>query len=190
MKKYTENLKPTLSVFGGMILLCLLMLLGSGCATLDLIRDRLPETPRPPATGWRTDVATFPAHSNAVEFETRNLKPANTPDGKNRDGGYEWIIARIEGQGHRRLLIMVMGGSRPPTRIYHQRPDGSATLDNHAFTVPMGGVHRWRVTGGDPMRIYLDGRQIWQSQFPGTVERIVFMGYPNRGVIGEWRHVQ
>ena len=177
----------------------------TGCTTLDLIRERLPEwprpeqpapdvlepeTPRPPATGWRTDVATFPARNNAVEFETRNLKPANTPDGKNRDGGYEWIIARIEGQGHRRLLIMVMGGSRPPTRIYHQRPDGSATLDNRAFTVPLDGVHRWRVTGGDPMRIYLDGRQIWQSQFPGTVERIVFMGYPNRGVIGEWRHVQ
>ena len=167
---------------------------------LDNLRIRLglkdpPSTPGTPdgppidpGTGWRDDVASFPIQNRDITFQTLDVLPANTPDGRNRDGGFEWIIARIEGSGYRRLLLMVMGGSRPPTRIYHQFLDGNASLNNSAFTVPLPGVHTWRVrSDGSRMTVSLDGRQIWEARGDWGMSTIVFNGYASRGFRGKWR---
>jgi hypothetical protein len=128
-------------------------------------------------------VATVQAVDGAIEFRTRGItRPGG--DGLNRDGGFEWIVARIHGGGFGRLLIMVMGGNRNPSRLYL---DGAEI--NGTFAVPMEREAAWRVEAPDGrLRILLDGREIWRDGSGGrTVTHGVMHGYPNRESTGEWR---
>lgn len=147
-----------------------------------------PAPPSPPDNqGWRQDLQGFDVQNNRVEFWTRDVRSA-VPPGNNADGGMEWIIARIEGAGHQRLLLMVMGGNRPPSRIYHQISGSNAPFTNSVFPVPLMGDHLWRVENTDgTLRVFLDNRQIWESRGPYSVQRITFNGYPRRGFRGYWK---
>ena len=151
--------------------------------------DTTPTTTQPPApvTGWRDgrDMATIAATGNAVSWRTRNVLPAPGA-GHNQDGGMEWIIARIEGAGYNRLLIMVMGGSRPPSRIYFQFGD-QAPFVNSVFPVPLPGPSQWRVeASGGALRVFLDGKEIWSRAGGYGVSRAIMTGYAKRGFLGEW----
>jgi hypothetical protein len=145
------------------------------------------EQPNQPSGDWRRDVAEVRAVDGAVEFRTRGITRP-TGYGLNADGGFEWIIARVHGNGYSRLLIMVMGGNRDPSRIYLQAGD-DAPFWNGRFTVPMQQEAAWRVEApGGRLRILLDGREIWRSDGGGqTVAHAVMHGYPKRQATGEWR---
>lgn len=148
------------------------------------------DTPEPPSNdGWSQELRSFDVRGNKVEFWTRDVRSA-TPPGNNADGGMEWIIARIEGSGYQRLLIMVMGGNRPPSRIYHQISGSNAPFTNNVFPVPLMGDHLWRVeSSGGALRVFLDNRQIWESRGSYGVSKIVFNGYSSRGFRGQWKLV-
>jgi hypothetical protein len=141
-------------------------------------------TPNPPtpSTGWRRDVSTIQANNETVEFFTRGLsRPSG--DGRNRDGGMEWIISRITGQGFERLLLMVMGGNRPPQRIYF---DGEFV--NSGFSIPMLQEAHWKIESRNgTLTVYLDGRNIWSKSGGYRVNGAVMNGYPRRESTGEWR---
>lgn len=141
--------------------------------------------------GWRDgrDVATLNAVNNVVEWETLNVQAPTT---LNRPGDREWIIARVEGSGYTRLLIMTMytdGGVRSPSRILLDGPGGG--FADGRFQLPLNGIARWRVeSGGGTMRIFLNGREIWSASGNYTVDRAVMGNSPPRGFIGQWRAVQ
>ena len=139
--------------------------------------------------GWRDGrtVGVIPASNNSVEWETLDV---GAPTGLNRPGDAEWIIARIEGQGFTRLLIMTMDttGGRDPSRIFLEGPGGG--FWDGRFSVPIPGIARWRVeSGGGAMRIFLNGNEIHSMSGNFTVERAVMADSPPRGFIGQWREV-
>jgi hypothetical protein len=140
------------------------------------------------STVWRDgrDVDVIQAVNNAVEFRTRNVLPA---PGGNRDGGMEWIIARVNGSGYSRLLIMVMAGNRPPTRIYFQT-GGTWTETNSRFSVPLPGPSLWRVEArSGAIRVLLDGREIWAAAGSYSVDRVTMCDSVARGFLGQWARV-
>ena len=131
---------------------------------------------------WRTGLANLKATNGKITFWTRNIQKA-TGDGRNQDGGFEWIISRITGDGFGRLLIMVMGGNRSPSRIFF---DGS--FENNKFKVPMTNEARWDIEANNgSISIKLDGKVIWKASGNFTVTGAVMKGYPKRGFLGEWR---
>lgn len=139
---------------------------------------------------WRQDLHSEPVQTNRAVFWTRDVRSAKPP-GNNADGGMEWIIARIEGSGYHRLLIMVMGGDRPPSRIYFQTAE-SDQFSNNVFPVPLMGDHLWRVeaAGDGRLFVYLDNRKIWESDSAGYgISAITFNGYSRRGFRGFWKLV-
>ncbi len=156
---------------------------------IDWLRGKVEKVepdPVPEPVGWRDgrDVGVIAASDNAVEFWTRDVLPAPGP---NRPGDAEWIIARIEGSGYRRLLIMVMWGPRPPSRIYFQTGAG-ATFENSRFSVPLPGPSRWRVeASGGALRVILDGREVWSARGGYGVTRAVMCDSAPRGFLGQWR---
>lgn len=136
----------------------------------------------PPAKTWRRDLSVVQAKDESVEFWTRGLSQP-IGDGRNADGGFEWIIARVTGKGFERLLIMVMGGDRPPQRIFF---DGDFT--NAGFSIPMLEEAHWKVESrGGTMTIYLNGKSIWSKSGNYQVEAAWMNGYPKRHSTGEWR---
>ena len=140
--------------------------------------------------GWRDGrtVGVIPASNGVVEWETQNVQ---VPPGLNTPGDAEWIIARVEGQGFARLLIMTMDprGGRNPARILLEGPGGG--FRDGLFAVPLPGVARWRVeSGGGSMRIILNGNQIWSASGNFNVERAVMTDSGVRGFLGQWREVQ
>ena len=140
--------------------------------------------------GWRDGrtVGVIPATDNRVEWETLDV---GRPTGLNQPGDAEWIIARIEGQGFTRLLIMTMDttGGRDPSRILLEGPGGG--FWDGRFSVPIPGVARWRVeSSGGAMRVFLNGSEILSISGNYTVERAVMADSPPRGFIGHWREVQ
>lgn len=142
-------------------------------------------------SGWRDgrDVAVLTASNNAVEWETLNVQAPTSP---NRPGDAEWIIARVNGSGYSRLLIMTMftdGGKRSPSRIFLDGPGGGMT--DGAFSVPLNGVARWRVeSSGGALRIFLNGREIWSASGNFTVSQVTMGDSVPRGFLGQWRPVQ
>jgi hypothetical protein len=138
------------------------------------------------AKEWRTVVQTFPVSNNIWRFKTSNLS-IPPGGGKNKDGGMEWIIARIEGQKYKRLLIMVMGGNRPPSRIYFQLEDGTSTFQNSLFKVPLMAEADWEVGFADSkLYIKLDNNIIWQERGPFSVDKVTMNGYITRESTGQW----
>jgi len=144
--------------------------------------DNPPPKPEPAPVVWRRDLATIQAVNESVEFYTRNLsRPSG--GGHNADGGMEWIIARITGSGFERLLLMVMGGDRPPQRIYF---DGEFT--NSGFKIPMIEEAHWKVESRNgTLTVYLNGNAIWSKSGGFRVGAAVMNGYPRRHSTGEWR---
>ena len=166
-----DALRATIIIYGAVAFASLAYLL-TGC-----------KSAKPKDGPWRTDMATIQASKGVVEFETRGVISMS---GKNKDGGCEWIIARIEGQGFDRLLIMTMCGNRA-TRIYFQS-GGKATEINGRFPRDLPNAAKWRVeANGGTLRVYLDGKEIWSQAGKYTVWRAVMGGYPNRQMQGEWR---
>lgn len=141
--------------------------------------------------GWRDgrDVGVISASNGVVEWETLNVQAPTSP---NRPGDAEWIIARIEGQGFSRLLIMTMhtsGGRRSPSRIFLEGPGGG--FSDGRFPVPLNGVNRWRVQSSDgALRVFLNNREIWSAAGNFRVDRAVMCDSPARGFLGQWRAVQ
>jgi len=166
-----DALRATIIIYGAVAFASLVYLL-TGCKSA-----KAPDGP------WRTDMATIQASRGVIEFETRGVISVS---GMNKDRGCEWIIARVEGQGFDRLLIMTMCGNRP-TRIYFQS-GGKAQEINGRFPAYLKGPSKWRVeANGGTLRVYLDGKEIWSQAGKHTVWRAVMNGYPNRGMKGEWR---
>ena len=153
------------------------------------VEDDLPiavPVPEQPTSGdWRSDLATLPAHGNAVEFWTRNVEVPSRP---NLDGGSEWIIAQINGSGYGRLLLMTMNpeGRRSPSRIFFGAGSSGGMFDG-LFPVPLAGPSLWRIeaTGGS-LRVLLDGREVWARAGAYGVSSVTFNGYDKRGFLGEW----
>ncbi len=146
-----------------------------------------PDSPGPALDEWRSDLSTIPASAGVIEFRTRGIQPA-PGNGTNQNGGFEWIIARVTGAGFNRLLIMVMGGDRPPSRIYFEAADGSSSFVNNVFPVPLNDEAVWRVeTVAGAIRVLLNGEEIYRKDGAYTVQRAVMNGYPQRGFIGQWR---
>ncbi len=182
---------------------CVGLILAGGCELADPELSQLPadqelnglenemEVNGDHGTGWRDgrSVEALPASGNVVEWETLNIGAPTSP---NRPGDAEWIIARIEGQGFSRLLIMTMytsGGARDPSRIYLEGPGGG--MWDGRFNVPLPGIARWRVeASGGALRIFLNGSEIWSAAGNFTVDRAIMGDSPPRGFIGEWRPVQ
>ena len=165
------------------LLMALAVLMG-GCTSIqreyERQRDKWRQGSEVPQT-WRRDLATVQASNNSLKFWTRNLT-IPTGGGKNRDNGMEWIITRVHGQGYSRLLIMVMGGNRPPTRIYI---DGEFV--NSRWAMPLLDPVHWEVKAADgKLMIILDGKEIWSKQGNYTVTHAIMNGYPNRHSTGEW----
>jgi hypothetical protein len=166
-----DALKACLIIYGSVAFATAMFLL-VGCNTKG--RADLP---------WRSDMATIQAKAGVVAFETRNVE---SPRQMNADGGCEWIIARIEGRGFDRLLLMTMCGGRP-SRIYFQS-GGRALEIPGRFPAALPGPSKWKVeaTGGR-IAVYLDGREIWSQNGKYHVDRAVMNGYAKRGMKGEWR---
>jgi hypothetical protein len=141
------------------------------------------DKPSKPEAKWRSDLATIPAKDGKIVFYTRNLS-IPTGDGRNKDGGFEWIISRIRGDGYERLLLMVMGGSRPPSRIwFNHKPFVSP-----AWSMPLLQETRWEIcVENRQLVVKLDGKIIWTAEGPYTVRDAVMGGYTNRLSTGEWR---
>ena len=192
------------SIIGTIMWYLLAVLVFTGCATVrqsaesrlrrEYERQRAKwlgssEAPSAP-TEWRSDLARIDARDNTIEFWTRNVKiPAGTErhreEGMNRDGGAEWIIALVHGQGIDRLLIMTMnpqGRARPPSRIWFNGP-----IYNSLWPMPLMEPAHWRIAA-EPGRIavYLDGREIWHRPGNYTITHAIMNGYHNRGFDGEW----
>ena len=197
MQKYNEF---------AFLALCLGLILAGGCELVDpdstprvAPEEEVTEESSVAATsvdgevgeGWRDGrtVGTIQASNNAVEWETLNIE---APPGPNLPGDSEWIIARIEGQGYTRLLIMTMdtsGGRRDPSRILLDGPGGG--FQDGRFNVPLPGIARWRVEySSGALRIILNGREIWSAAGNYTVERAIMTDSGRRGFIGQWRPVQ
>jgi hypothetical protein len=159
----------------------------AGCASLkpDDTPDPSNPTPPPPTVAWRKDMATIKAVNNAVEFKTRNVQLPTRP---NADGGSEYIIARIMGDGYARILLMTMDtdkGRRNGARIFAEGPGGGEFNGRHP--VPLPGPTSWRVwSDGTKVRISMDGKEIF-SAAGKSVREVVMNGYHKRGFLGEWR---
>jgi len=143
-----------------------------------------PDKPtEPPAEGrkWRRDVVDIKATDGRLTFYTRNLT-VPTGDGRNKDGGFEWIISRVYGDGYERLLIMVMGGDRPPSRIWF---DGD--FKNSLWKMPLIEEAKWEVYGtGLEIILKLNGNIVWSKPGSFTVRGGYMNGYRNRESTGEW----
>jgi hypothetical protein len=176
---------------GFALLMAIAVLLG-GCTStqrnwvidkVDGWAEYKPDKPNDPApsVGWRSDLAEVKADSNSLKFKTRNLT-IPTGNGLNKDGGFEWIITRVEGSGYGRLLIMVMGGNRPASRIYF---DGNET--NALWPMPMLEEANWEVVAKNgALRVILNGKEIWSRAGGYSVDKAIMNGYPNRHSTGEW----
>jgi len=130
---------------------------------------------------WRTDVATIDAVYGAVTFWTSGItKPAS----RNRDGGHEWIIARIN-TDKGRILIMTMSGNRPASRIYSEA--GGERLRVNVFPVPLIEQARWDISmqNGD-LITELNGKTI-DRRTGAKLESVTMNGYRNRESTGKWR---
>jgi len=146
--------------------------------------DSKPDKPKDDLQ-WRDDVAEIRAKDGKITFWTRNLSTP-TGGGHNTDGGMEWIITRVEGGGYNRLLIMVMGGNRPASRIYMQ-DGGGAPFWNSAWPMPLMDQAKWEVQAKDGrITITLNGKLIWERTGNYTVERAVMNHHHNRKSTGQW----
>lgn len=193
---------PGMMVTVALVVLCVL---AEGCASIERawewgsqykidIEKRDDDAPGETGGGdgatdaaWRSDLADIPAVNGVLQFRTRNI---GKPPGPNRDGGSEWIICRVHGEGIRRVLIMSMetnGNARPPSRIFYELHGVEGHMDNNVFPVPLIGEHLWELeANGNDFVIRLDGEEIWRKRGTFTVNGGVMQGYPNRGFIGEW----
>jgi len=134
---------------------------------------------KPASLEWRRDYH----RTDSPEWYTRNLV---RQAGLNRDRGCEWIIARVEGKGYQRLLLMQMCGGRQ-SRIYFQDASGRASESDGLFAQDMAGPTHWQVSARDGrLRVSIDGREIWSRPGNFTVDRVYMGGYPNREFSGEW----
>jgi len=138
-----------------------------------------------PALAWRDgyDVEAYSAGGNSFEFWTRDIK---TPSKTNQDGGYEYILVRIQGAGLKRLLLMSMFDRKP--RIFIERTNNTYSIIDGRFSQPLPGPSKWRIAAdGKRIWIELDGREIWSESGGYSVETAVMAGYARRGFLGEWR---
>ena len=151
-----------------------------------------PENPDPVDDGndndeegdWRTDLKEFSVSNNEFSFRTKDITKAS---GRNKDGGWEWIIARLHGDGMSRCLVMVMGGDRPPSRIYFNGNSGKLTR-NGVFSVPLLKESEWKVCSREGnLEIYLDGNKIFSQSGVSSLSKVVMNGYPNRHMTGKWK---
>jgi len=180
----------------------LLSVLLCGCAMLERLRPTSEPSEKPsekqtgkpqepsgqrygdweqPSESWRTDVATIDAVDGAVTFWTSDIsKPAS----RNRDGGHEWIIARIN-TDKGRILIMTMSGNRPASRIYSEA--GGERLRVNVFPVPLIEQARWDISMQDGDLITeLNGKTI-DRRTGVKLESVTMNGYKNRESTGKWR---
>ena len=150
-------------------------------AVRDWFAERFYDEPEPERK-WRTDMDTIRAKDGRVTFYTRNLS-IPTGDGRNRNGGFEWIIARVRGDGYERLLLMVMGGNRAPCRIwFNHKP-----FADNRWEMPLMREAKWDVYAKDgELIVELDGNVIWTARGGYTVNEAIMGGYNNRNSTGEW----
>jgi hypothetical protein len=162
---------------------------------LEKITGVKTDKPKPPPSGtpaeptdpgaWRSDMAEVKAVDGVVTFRTRNIQ---RPPGANKDGGMEWIIALAFGHGFTRVLLMTMGGNRPPSRIHCQTPHEERHTNANVFEVPLAREATWRIVGkGGALSIELDGREISRIDGQFTINGAIMQGYANRGFLGEWQ---
>ena len=152
----------------------------------------LAPTPAPPqpdvsTADWRNDMCTIKAKKGVIKFQTKDIKQ---PRGTNRDGGYEWMITRVNGNNYNRLLIMSMhSGRRDPARIIFARTYADADLADGRYPIPLMGVHDWEISSHKgALVVKLDGREVWKSAARGySVSSATMMGYSRRGMNGKWR---
>ena len=126
-------------------------------------------------------MASLLAVNGRVTFFTRGV---TKPTGRNSDGGWEYILARIKGNGFERLLIMAMGGNRPPSRIWfnHKR------FVSGAFPVPLLDEAKWEVyNDGTGLVVDLDGKRICRCDGQYRPTGAVMNGYAKRESTGEWK---
>ena len=149
--------------------------------------DSKPDKPKDDLQG-RDDVAEIRARDGKVTFWTRNLSIPVGPkgNGMNDDDGAEWILARVHGSGYLRLMPMVMGGSRPPSRVYFQWP-GGVTETNGVWPMPLMDVAKWEISApGGKLTIALNGKVIWSREGAFTVANALMNNRHNRKSTGQW----
>lgn len=143
-------------------------------------------TPTPPEEGWEDGykVDSLPVKNGSAEFWTRDIRKPTRPQ---KDGSYEYILCRMNGQGYRRILLMTMYDR--PTRIFIERTgDGDYSLIQGRFSQPLPGPSHWKVAAdGSRVWIELDGKEIWSEVGQYTLDHVTMAGYSGRGFLGEWR---
>ena len=149
--------------------------------TLDRYPDVVADT-----LNWRRDLETFPVENGVFRFHTRNVE---RPLELNENGGAEYIIARLDGRGFQRVLIMAMQGNRPPSRIFIQFGSDDFHETQHPFPMPLMEEMEWEVSANNgPLLIKLNGTLIykWDHDHVFTIESVTMNGEPRRHMIGEW----
>ena len=126
-----------------------------------------------------------PSPAGWVEIETRGI---SHQDGRNDDGGWEYIFLTLHGSGFDRVILFHAGGSGRKVRF----KVGTAPMQTGLCTDNLPDAHTWRVTwGGGEMMLLLDGLQIGRTEaFSGTPDRVIFGGYDDsrRDFRGSWRN--
>ena len=149
-----------------------------------------PDTPGDP-TPVHDNSKTFtfsPMRQGSFTIDTRGIKHQN---GRNRDGGWEYIFLSFFGDGFRRVLLFHAGGGNRAIR-YFVEPPGTHKLEVASDNLP--GWHTWKVAWGNgKLRFFLDGRQIGSTEsFNGRPTKVIAGGYSNskRNFNGQWRNLR
>jgi hypothetical protein len=154
---------------------------------LSRVAEAEDNPPQPPQAEqepeWRDgrDMATLKPVDDVILFQTRDVIK---PEALNQDGGAEYIIAWLAGEGFARCLIMAMAGGRQ-SRIFVE--GGSAAGEhNNKFPTPLLGVNDWMIENVEGAAVIsLNGSTIFQ--LPGKVNEARMGGIPGRGFLGQWR---
>jgi len=157
----------------------------------DYVLSRVAEAednpPQPPVDerdpewrdGW--DMATLRPVDDVILFQTKDVLK---PEAMNEDGGAEYIISWLAGEGFVRCLIMAMGGGRQSRIFVEGGP--SAGEHNNKFPTPLMGVHNWMIENvSGKAEIKLNGKVIFVLS--GSVSEARMGGIPRRGFLGQWR---
>ena len=179
------------------IALALLIALAmTGCGTIPLpeLQDidipvvLPPQGEQPDAGGWATEserVRFDPSRLGAVEMQTLGIV---AQPGRNADGGWEYMILTLHGDGFDRVLLFQVGGGRKAIRF----KVGTQPAQNNVCSDNLPDAHTWRVEWGDgSMRVLLDGRQVGHDEdFNGAPSSAIFGGYDDsrRDFKGSWRN--
>lgn len=133
----------------------------------------------------------FPARaSGEVSIETRNVLPRS---GANQDGGMEYVIIWMGGEGFERYMFMNMGGDRTLRTFCTDRRGERAKFNIADNDVP--NPTTWTIKWGDGyISVHRDNIRLNKSKdiFTGKPTWAVFGGAPDhkRNFRGEWRNAK